>query len=585
MVSALLYLRWTSLRNAFRAHAARLRRPKYLAGFLFAAAYFYFFFMRPAASGLPARGAFFGALPADATTLLLGAGALALFVIISGMWLLASGQPGIRFTEAEIAFLFPAPVSRRTLVHYKLLSALAASLIQTLFFALIFNSRALFSVRVLYILAGWWIVLTFLNFHYMATTLTTARLAAAGFGQRRRLAVGGTALLAVAGAVALWTWRTQPDVLLAPSLTGWARDVLTHGPLGWVLAPFRWLVAPFFAGGPAAFLLAIGPALALLAAHYVWVVRLNVSFEEAAIAAAARRAAQVTAALRTGKRTLSARTTARRDPFSLALARWPELAFLWKNLLSSPAWLTWRAWLNGALVIIVGTLVLQRTMGDSYWLAGAPLATASAMGGLMALFYGPLLTRMDLRQDLANADVLKTYPLAGWRIVLGELLAPTAIIAGIIWLAILAWLLGLWGQHPPQLSEVWFSPHLRVILALAAAATAPFLVALELLVPNAAPVLLPGWFHSLRTPAAGIDLMGQRLIFGFGQVLVVLLALLPAAIAAALLGFIVQAFAGPAIAIVVATIAVILVLVGELWCGVWVVGRRFERLDLVEARP
>jgi hypothetical protein len=90
---------------------------------------------------------------------------------------------------------------------------------------------------------------------------------------------------------------------------------------------------------------------------------------------------------------------------------------------------------------------------------------------------------------------------------------------------------------------------------------------------------------AIRTPAAGIDLMGQRLIFGFGQVLVVLLALIPAVIAAGLLGFIVQAFAGPAVAVAVATVAVILVLIGELWCGVWLVGRRFETLDLVEARP
>jgi hypothetical protein len=78
--------------------------------------------------------------------------------------------------------------------------------------------------------------------------------------------------------------------------------------------------------------------------------------------------------------------------------------------------------------------------------------------------------------------------------------------------------------------------------------------------------------------------MGQRLIFGFGQIIVILLALLPAVLTAAVLVFITQWFAGPAVAVVFATVAVILVLAAELWCGVWWVGRKFEQLDLAEAR-
>ena len=35
----------------------------------------------------------------------------------------------------------------------------------------------------------------------------------------------------------------------------------------------------------------------------------------------------------------------------------------------------------------------------------------------------PQLLRQDLRSDLLNADLLKAYPLPGWQIVLGEVLA------------------------------------------------------------------------------------------------------------------------------------------------------------------
>src|SRR5207247_9272566 len=54
-----------------------------------------------------------------------------------------------------------------------------------------------------------------------------------------------------------------------------------------------------------------------------------------------------------------------------------------------------------------------------------------------SLFLGPAILRQDLRQDLANADILKMYPLRGWQVVLGELLAPAAILTGVQWCLVL----------------------------------------------------------------------------------------------------------------------------------------------------
>lgn len=587
MIRALLYLRLTSLKNLLRTHASRLRQPKYLAGFLFGAAYFYFFFFRPMHAGRSqfVHGGVFGGMPAEFAPLLLGFGSLALLLVVAAIWVFAADKPALHFSEAEIAFLFPAPVSQRTLIHYKLLSTLFTSLLQTAFFALIFNGRSLLSSRALPVIAGWWIVLSFVSLHFIGASLTTTRLAARGWPASRRRALLLVAGGALSAALLVLTWQTQPDILLAPSMPEWLRGTLDTAPLRWLLWPFGLLVAPFFAQGFGELALAVLPALLLLALEYAWVARTKVAFEEASVAHAAHRSASLAEAARTGKRVVvSGRTKARRPPFSLARARWPEVAFLWKNLLSSHAWFTPRAWLIAAGLIVGSSVVLQNVLGSSYWMAGGALATLGTLIAGMALLYGPLLTRMDLRQDIANADILKTYPLAGWRIVLGELLAPTLVISALIWLGLLAWVLGLHGHQPPSLSLEWFGPAMRVVFALCCAAIAPFLVALELLVPNAAPVLLPGWFRAIRTPGAGIDLMGQRLIFGFGQIIVILLALLPAVLSAAVLVFVTQWFAGPAVAVSFATIAVIVVLAAELWCGVWWVGGRFEKLDLAETR-
>src|SRR4030095_9193157 len=54
-----------------------------------------------------------------------------------------------------------------------------------------------------------------------------------------------------------------------------------------------------------------------------------------------------------------------------------------------------------------------------------------------SVLLGPAVLRQDLRQDLANADILKMYPLRGWQVVLGELLAPATILTGVQWCLVL----------------------------------------------------------------------------------------------------------------------------------------------------
>jgi hypothetical protein len=84
----------------------------------------------------------------------------------------------------------------------------------------------------------------------------------------------------------------------------------------------------------------------------------------------------------------------------------------------------------------------------------------------------------------------------------------------------------------------------------------------------------------------GIEMLGQRLIFIAGQFLVILFALVPAALGAFALIFATQWLIGAVAAVILAAVAVLVILVAEVGCGIWWLGQRFEKFDLSsELRP
>ena len=115
------------------------------------------------------------------------------------------------------------------------------------------------------------------------------------------------------------------------------------------------------------------------------------------------------------------------------------------------------------------------------------------------------------------------------------------------------------------------------------------LCALQLLVPNAAALVFPAWAQSMRNRSErGIEMMGQRLIFVGGQLLVIAFALLPAVFAVVALLFINRQLIGAPVAVAAGfgIAAVLVILLAEVGCGLWWLGQRFEKLDLSsELRP
>lgn len=594
MLSALLYLRFMSFVNWVRTRLKSLRNPKQLAGAMAFAVYFWFFFLRHWSTGPKAARAAAAAqtlqlpdtLPDYWLPVATAFGAIALLVFIALMWIIPTRRAALGFTEAEIAFLFPAPVTRQALVHFRLLSGQFRSLVGATIMMLISNRWSFLGGNAITHALGWWFVFSALNLHFSGASFTLTRLSDLGLGAiRRRIYV----LLFVAAVVGLTLVRlpaeerlpASNDAVLRP-LSDWLILVTGTAPLSWLLLPFKLVIGPFLAPDTPAFFVALAPALAVIGLHYLWVVRSAVSFEESSIDYAQKRGARI-AAWRSGQRTYrSSPRTAQQEPFRLAPIGRPELAFLWKNLLAAWPYFRVKVFLGAAGVILVGgTWILRHPEWNPLRIA---LGVGAGVFGVYLLIVGPHFARQDIRSDLANADILKTYPLPGWQIVFGQMLTPVVILTGILWLALLISALMFQPRHPPE----WFDVSFRIACGGWLAVLLPVVVTLQLLVPNAAALIFPGWVQSQRTRAAGPEVAGQRMIFFFAQIVTMAVALLPAgAVAFGLIGLVWGFLKLPlTVAIHTAAIPVLLILVAEIACGLWLLGERFEQLDLsAELRP
>jgi ABC-2 type transport system permease protein len=576
MGRALLYYEWHSRWNRLCARLRRLRQPKYLFGAVVGGLYFYWYvfgaWFRRGAPGATPR-----LLAPEHRALLASVAALVLCVVLLLMWIIPHERAALVFSEAEVAFLFPAPVARRTLIHFKLLKSQGAILFSALFL-LLFGRWS--GGSYLFHFIAWWALLSIINLHLLGSSFARTMLLERGISNwRRRLLVLGAVALAVSGVI-LWARQAlpaPPDVsgnLDLSALAGYAGQILQSGPLPWLLAPFRWAVAPLFARDAGEFCLALGPVLGIIALHYWWVIRANVAFEEASVELS-RKFADRVAAMRSGNwQAMSKPKRAKRPPFALPPQGWPAVAIFWKNLISAGQFFTGRAWFFLIWITVIAGLILRS--GEHHPGGGVALSILAFSLAVMSLLYGPQI----LRHDLRAADMLKLYPMSGWQMVLGEILAPAAILAGVQWLLVLFAFLFC----PASLGGAPAPAALRVTAALAAALVLPCVDFIALLLPNAAALIFPAWVQLGKDTPRGFETMGQQLILMFGQIIVLTLTMLPAAVAGAVAWLLAGWLFGKvmAVALASAALAVAAVLAAEAAVGVHLLGKAFDRFDWSE---
>ena len=114
-------------------------------------------------------------------------GALILLTILLLAWIIPHQRAALTFTEAEVAFLFPAPISRRGLIHFKLLRSQTAILFTTLLLTLVTNR---FGGKAWIHAAGWWLIFSTLNLHLLGSSFARTMLLDRGITNwQRRLGI------------------------------------------------------------------------------------------------------------------------------------------------------------------------------------------------------------------------------------------------------------------------------------------------------------------------------------------------------------------------------------------------------------
>ncbi len=580
MFDALLYLTVTSLRNSLSQRLRRLRQPKYLVAALLGAAYFYFFVFGGFFRHAGARNAFGNFMPGGTDLYVPFGAALLLGFVLLG-WIFGRDRAALHFTEAETAFLFPAPLSRRGLLHYKLLRSQVAILFGALILSFIFRRGAVLGGNTLLHALGWWLILSTLNLHFIATSFARERLFKLGLNRWKRVLtlIGGLALLGGAW----WVVARQSEAAQALA-TGneigdtvpWLGRLLQLPPLGWILTPFGWLVRPYLASNWPDFLRAVGPALLLLGIHYLWVMRSAVAFEEASLELSAKTAQTLAAMRKGGLHGARAPKKKRPQPFPLGGRGWAPLAFLWKSLIALGPFYRLRTWLIAAAVVVGGTTWLGREPVYAPYLKAIGILSLTLAVYLLVL--GPVFMRRKTVVILDQLEMTKAYPLPGWQIVIGELLPPAVVVTFVEWLFLLGMVMAS-GTLPARAK-------LQVLLAGGAGGAAaiallvPPLIALMMCIPLASLLYFPSWSKPAGPHPGGIETIGQSMIVMIAYLLMLVASLLPVAAVGGLAWFIVNALVGPATALIVSLVLASGLLVFELATAIWWLGGKLERFDL-----
>lgn len=508
---ALWFLYSRSWTNRFVRQLKRLKQPRYLIGAVAMGAYVITMLWGPkSATGAPTNPALL-----DARHLL---SILGIAVALVLWWLAAPSENALAYSPAEVHFLFPAPVDRRTLVQARLFSTQASLLIQVCIWTLVLrrNGGELHgALRAI----GLWILFTTIALHRLGATLarTNAPDAPKRVPVARILAMLFLAALGIAIArvapEALNAWRASTPTSTDPALRVIDRflaarlaiqtvlgDPLVH----WLVWPITAATAPAFAHSAKLWFAALPEATAVLAAHYLWIIRNPQPFEELAIGASARFADQVKR-LRRG--TAQVNATAVRRWWNLTTTGNPAVALAWKN--TTAAIRTFRPRALIVTLSIIAIIVILSGRGNPDAGRGA-LRTAFATT-FISIFSAALLTapawfRLDLRHDLTHLAFLKTAPLPAHTIVATEILTAAIIttLGMTVLFAFPAWVLMRSIGGPLD--------GIGIVLAILGGAVA--LGAINLLhitLYNAVALWLPDWIPLTHggSPTGGASVVGQ----------------------------------------------------------------------------
>jgi hypothetical protein len=558
---ALLYLTRVSMRNRLALQARRLRQPRYALALILGAAYFWLILLRPSVQ--PSRAP--TSLWNDFETV----AALGVLLLLIGAWVFSGERTALAFSAAELQFLFPAPLTRRGLVLYKLSRTQLIILFNAIIWVFVLRrSGSVLAAPLRFI--GTWILFTNLSLHRLGAALVRTSLVEHGrAGLRRNLPA---IVLGAAGivAIALILRDAVPVIRAAKAAKEVASGIEGAANLPAARALLflpRLIVAPSFAQTTLDWLRASGGALVILLVQLAWVLRSDVAFEEAAVLASMERARRLDAWRRRSARPRS--NTRKRVKRTIALAPEgnPAVAIVWKNTL-----LLMRTGRVGSMVgLAMMAIIISLPTIESRGIDGRFLAMVALMMVFLLIVLGSRVLQNDFRQDAEHLATLKTLPLPGNRLVGAEVISsalPISILQ--LFLVVFAFVVTL-GEADLPLDLLR-----RTALLLMAPLILLSVNATTVTIQNAAALLFPGWVRVTPIVGGGIEVMGQGILATGMLLLTFIVALLPAAAASVAVWFSLSRVPNVWIVAVLVATAVLL---GETWWAIRGLGKRFEKME------
>ena len=574
MLSTLASLTFWQAKNRIRVRLARLKQPRYLVGSIAGIAYIgYFAILRNPGFSRGRGGAAAAANFARAAgPLELGAASL-LLLLAALVWILPAAGSAVRFSPSEVQFLFPAPITRRQLLQYRLLRAQLGLLFGSAM-ATLFMRPTSFSNSWKF-LTGLWLILMTCRIYFTGVSLYREGLRQRGIAGISKWAPVAIVCVAVAIVVATiygnWSWLITTG---APQAFFDGLDrLVSSGPVAWILWPFRALTRVPLAATTTAYLTALPGALAVLIINYLWVLRADTAFEENAALIAEKRPSENPA--RAQPRVRGAAAT----PFALASTGRLETAIVWKNLIMVGRYASLR------VLIRLVPMVISLGLLASFASRRNGIATVAAVLCLVlvaiTVLVGPMISRNDLRQDLGNLAMLKGWPLSGATLLRGEILAPAVMLTSIAWLLILG-AAALAGNLRVGFLQPLVQDRLSYMMA--ALLLAPGVILAELTVLNGLAVLFPAWISTGATRSRGVDDLGQRLFTTAGVLVTLVFALVPATMMASVVAGGIYYVSG-VLVVVIPSAIITSVLVVECLIVVEMLGRVLDRTDVSAVSP
>jgi len=554
MNAALRYLFRATLKNGAVGQLRRLREPRYAIGAGFV---LFYFWANAGLRGPRAPDSLVQSL--ESTAIQSCAVLLVTLGFATYAWVIRDEEPGLRFTESEIAFLFPAPLDRSELLRFHLaktqLRLLVSSLAVTLISLRFMHGAAHTVGRVI----GTWLVFSAFSFHSLGAGFTRQWLTLRGIGPLVHKSVYG---LLVIAAVAVSAHQADFDWahLGTKAELAEAALALTHAP------PVGWVVGPVVAGMNASSWRDAAPLFGLLVlinlALVFWVTATIGRFEDATL----RRAQQT--AIKESSRRVGAREKKRPSPspFSLKSVGSGTTAFVWSGLISSGRWARPATLLGLPLLVALGALALRNNPEE----LGEVLSLAGLLFAAFLALTGPLFARGGVPRMFDQLELVKTLPVSGRSVILGEML-PT--IGLLVWAQ---WSLCL----PTFFSQANGMAVSNAALVLSVMVFGPPITAFLTLVPFGIGLYFPAWVRPTGDGPRGFEAIGQRLLFRVVFLGLLLAALVPALALGLAVGGLARGLAASwSGSVVLASIFASAVVVGEVVLALRWLGGRYERFD------